>query len=251
MRREKPDALEPSSVYTAEIERRLDHVRGRVAAAAARASRPADEVRIVAVTKTHPVEVVRAGHQAGLRLFGENRVEEAEPKQAQLSDLAEVEWHMVGHIQSRKSKAAAAAFQVVHSVDRMKIARRLDRAREGRPRLPVLLECNVSGEATKYGWPLAERERWSAILEQFGELLELPNLQVLGLMTMAPLVPDPEQIRPVFRKLRQLREFLRDSLGGDWPELSMGMTDDFEVAVEEGATLLRIGRAIFGPRRKG
>lgn len=222
-----------------------------MAAAAARASRSADQIRIVAVTKTHPPEIVRAGHQAGLRLFGENRVEEAEPKRELVSDLAEVEWHMVGHIQSRKAKATAAGFEMVHSVDRMKIARRLDRAREGQPRLPVLLECNVSGEPTKYGWDLARRDRWPEVLVQFEELLRLPNLQVQGLMTMAPLVPDPEQARPVFHKLRRLRDFLRESLGADWQELSMGMTDDFEVAVEEGATLLRIGRAIFGPRRKG
>lgn len=241
--------MEQSSVFAAEIERRLGEVRGRIVVAAERAGRSPDQVRIVAVSKTHPAEVVRAGYQSGLRLFGENRVEEAQPKQGQLTDLAELEWHMVGHIQSRKARGAAATFDAVHSVDRMKIARRLDRAAQGGARLKVLLECNVSAEAAKDGWPLANSESWPAILDEFAAVLELPNLQVLGLMTMAPLVPDPEQTRPVFRKLRELRDFLRYSLPGDWPELSMGMTDDFEVAVEEGATLLRIGRAIFGPRQ--
>lgn len=221
----------------------------RIAAAAARAGRDPGEVRLVAVSKSQPPEVVRAGYRAGLRMFGENRLEEALPKQAQLRDLADIEWHMVGHIQSRKAKAAASDFHFVHSVDRIKIARRLDQA--AAERLPVTLECNVSGEQTKYGWPLAAPERWPQVLEAFGDLLALPNLRVVGLMTMAPVVSQPELARPVFRRLRELRDYLRGSLPGEWEALSMGMTDDFEVAVEEGATLLRIGRAIFGPRRKG
>jgi len=184
-------------------------------------------------------------------MLGENRVEEAVPKQEQLSDLEGIEWHMVGHIQSRKATTVAEAFDLVHSVDRSKIAQRLNRAAEqvGR-RLPVLLECNVSGEAAKYGWALAQESSWPGIVDEFADLVRLPNLEILGLMTMAPMTNTPESVRPVFRRLRQLQEFLCQSLPAEWSELSMGMTDDFEIAVEEGATILRIGRAIFGPRQE-
>lgn len=184
-------------------------------------------------------------------MLGENRVEEAGPKRDQLSDLAGIEWHMIGHIQSRKATTVAATFDQVHSVDRSKIAHRLNKAAEqsGR-RLPVLLECNVSGEAAKYGWALAQQSSWPGIVDEFAGLLRLPNLEILGLMTMAPMAISPESVRPVFRRLRQLQEFLCEALPAAWSELSMGMSDDFEVAVEEGATILRIGRAIFGPRQE-
>lgn len=242
--------MEQSLVSTAEIEPRLDELHARIHAAAVRCGRDPGSIRLVAVSKSHPPEVVRAAYQLGLRGFGENRVEEGLPKQKALQDLNEIEWHMVGHIQSRKAEAAVSGFQVVHSVDRTKIARRLDRfAGEQGVELQVLLECNVSGEASKYGWQLSSEAEWSGVVEQFSEIAALPNLQVLGLMTMAPMVPDPEQVRPVFRKLYSLRDFLRRSVAERWSELSMGMTDDYEVAIEEGATMLRIGRAIFGPRQ--
>ncbi len=226
-------------------------MQSRVWSSAERAGRNPDPIRIVAVSKSQPADVVRAGYQAGLRMLGENRVEEAVPKQEQLSDLEGIEWHMVGHIQSRKATTVAEAFDLVHSVDRSKIAQRLNRAAEqvGR-RLPVLLECNVSGEAAKYGWALAQESSWPGIVDEFADLVRLPNLEILGLMTMAPMTNTPESVRPVFRRLRQLQEFLCQSLPAEWSELSMGMTDDFEIAVEEGATILRIGRAIFGPRQE-
>ena len=141
------------------------------------------------------------------------------------------------------------AFDMVHSVDRMKLAQRLDRfAGENDLRLPVLLECNVSGESAKYGWNLQDEMGWSSILPEFDHIARFGNLNVLGLMTMAPWVTDEHVLRTCFRKLRELSEFLSENLSCEWNELSMGMTDDFEYAIEEGATIVRIGRAIFGDR---
>jgi len=227
----------------------LNQVQERVETAARRSGRDIDAIRIVGVTKTHPYDVVLAAHEAGLRLIGENRVEEALPKKAASEDLADLEWHMIGHIQSRKSKSVVEIFDAVHSVDRTKIADRLNRGAENVGiRLPVLLECNVSGEASKWGWQLTEKESWPEIVDEFTRIQKLENLEVRGLMTMAPMVADPERVRPIFEKLRLLRDYLQKAVPGDWAELSMGMTEDYMVAVEEGATLLRIGRAIFGPR---
>lgn len=235
-----------------QVQERLKEVQERIEAAAGRASRSSQEIRIVGVTKSHPQEVVQAAHQAGLRLIGENRVEEALPKKAASVELVGLEWHMVGHIQSRKARNVVQVFDVVHSVDRGKIAERLNReAMQTGIRLPILLECNVSGEASKWGWQLTDKTTWPEIVEEFTRIRELSNLDVRGLMTMAPMVLEPEAVRPVFSRLRELRDYLLQAVPGDWTELSMGMTDDYEIAVEEGATLLRIGRAIFGPRATG
>ncbi|MFQ5942356.1 MAG: YggS family pyridoxal phosphate-dependent enzyme [Anaerolineales bacterium] len=240
------------SVAEIEVKDRLSVVQERIRAAAVRVGRDFDEIRIVAITKSHPVEMVHAVHRAGLRLIGENRVEEALPKRAATDELTDLEWHMVGHIQSRKAKTVAQIFDAVHSVDRYKLADRLNReALLVGTRIPVLLECNVSGEASKWGWPLTDETSWPETAEEFARIYELPSLEVRGLMTMAPIVVEAELVRPVFRKLRALRDYLRQAISGEWPELSMGMTEDYEVAVEEGATLLRIGRAIFGPRTVG
>jgi len=226
----------------AEIEANLQVVRERIAAAARRAGRDPAEITLVAVTKTQPVEVIRAAYELGLRDFGENRVEEAETKFDQLPD--DIRWHMVGHVQSRKAARAVKPYVLVHSVDRVKLARRLDRfAAEAGRTLPILLEVNVSGEATKYGFHPAEVEAAVEAMRAF------EHLHIQGLMTMAPIVPDPEEARPVFVALRELRDRLAARFPDlDWHHLSMGMTDDFEVAVEEGATIVRIGRAIFGER---
>jgi pyridoxal phosphate enzyme (YggS family) len=231
----------------------LRSVQERVAAAAKRAGRDPAGVTLVAVTKTQPPEVIRAAYDLGLRHFGENRLEEAEAKVGELPP--DITWHMIGHVQSRKAERAARLFHVVHSVDSVKLARRLDRMSADRTApLPVLLEINVSGEASKYGF-LAER--WTAgafagqraeLLAAVAEIAALPHLEIQGLMTMAPIVAEPEQARPVFAHLRQLRDELAAAFPRvSWRHLSMGMTDDFEVAVEEGATLVRIGRAIFAP----
>lgn len=249
-----PDALECTlpSVAEGQVQERLNEVQERIAAAANRVGREGDAIRIVGITKSHPEGFVRAAYEAGLRLIGENRIEEALPKRAATDDLADLDWHMVGHIQSRKARSVVQVFDAVHSVDRPKIADRLNReAEQAGTRMPVLLECNVSGEASKWGWPLTEEPSWPEAAVEFARICDLPHLEVRGLMTMAPMVVEPERARPVFQKLRALQGYLRRAVPGDWSELSMGMTDDYEIAVEEGATLLRIGRAIFGPRATG
>lgn len=188
-------------------------------------------------------------YEAGVRDVGENRIEEALPKQAELADLSDLRWHLIGHIQSRKARAVVGAFALVHSVDRPKIAGLLDRhAGERGTRLPVLLECNVSGESTKEGWQAQPGVDRQALLASLRTEASRPNLQVLGLMTMAPWSVDQAELRRVFGRLRDLRDELAAGAAGDWPELSMGMTDDFEVAIEEGATMVRVGRALFGER---
>jgi pyridoxal phosphate enzyme (YggS family) len=220
-----------------DIEANIRKVKRRMARACERSRRLPDEITLVAVTKAFGSQAIRAAFDSGIRDFGENRVQEAEGKIVQLSDLrSSVTWHMVGHLQSNKAKIAVELFDIIHSVDSVRLADILNR-RAGKP-LPVLLEVNVSGEATKVGFSLGELV---AAVKAIGQL---PNLKLMGLMTVAPVAAEPEAVRPVFRKLRELR----DSLG--LKHLSMGMTDDFEVAVEEGATMLRIGRAIFGDRRQ-
>lgn len=250
--RQADSELSLPSTLDSQVQANLRQVRQRIDSAAIRASRDPSSIRIVAVAKSQPAEQVRAAHQAGLRLIGENRVEEAEPKQAAVPDLTGLEWHMVGHIQSRKAKRVAAGFSVVHSVDRLKVAELLDREAESLGRdLQVLLECNVSGESSKWGWALADRSTWPEAAAEFEQLSKLTHLRVGGLMTMAPLTQVPESVRLVFRRLRELRDYLQQATSRAWPDLSMGMSDDFPVAVEEGATILRLGRAIFGPPLQG
>jgi len=239
----------------------LSAVRDGIAEAALRAGRSPDEVHLVAVTKTHPPEMVVVAWEAGQRYFGENRPEEGEAKIPRVRELlsgapadAQPVWHMIGHIQSRKARLVAAFFDVVHSLDRLKVARRLSVcAVEAGRGIPVLLECNVSGEASKSGYAAAgwesDAEVRSRLLDEVRSVVELPGLRVDGLMTMAPIVDDAEDVRPIFASLRALRDWLGESFPQlDLLHLSMGMTSDYQVAVEEGATLVRVGRAIFGAR---
>jgi len=233
---------------------RIAAVQARIAAAARRAGRDPAEITLVAVSKMHPAETVVAAYQAGLRVFGENRVEEAVPKAAAVASLLDnlpsvvrrplstVEWHMIGHLQSRKAEDVLPWAGMIHSVDSAKLAARLSRACQAAGlELSILLEVNVAGEASKNGLTPA------ALPDAVEAIAALPGLRVCGLMTMAPIVPDPEAARPVFAGLRRLRDDLaRRCPTLDWHHLSMGMTDDFEVAIEEGATMVRIGRAIFG-----
>ena len=238
-----------------DIAANLARVQARIQAAARRAGRDPAGVTLVAVTKTRPLDAMQVAYQAGVRNFGENRVEEGSLKIPAFNDWAAAErptWHMIGHLQSRKAADALAHFDMVHSVDSLKLAERLSRLAEGagRAALPILLECNVSGEASKYGFELsgwqASREIRLAFFDVVRSINRLPRLRLQGLMTMAPLVAEPEQARPVFAALRLLRNALAEELPGvEWRHLSMGMTDDFEVAVEEGATLVRVGRALF------
>ncbi|MCC6187660.1 MAG: YggS family pyridoxal phosphate-dependent enzyme [Anaerolineales bacterium] len=243
--------LKAEAGLAARLAVRLEAVRERMAQAARAAGRDPATVRLVAVTKTHPAAWVAAAAQVGQTTFGENRVEEALPKMAVLAGLGTLHWHMIGHIQSRKARdAARAGFALVHSVDSLKLAERLSHAAvEAGRRQPALLECNISGEATKSGfaaWAPAERDALLPIVER---IAALPGLEIRGLMTMAPIVAAPDDARPYFQRLRALRDRLMVLVPGPcWAELSMGMTDDFEAAIAEGATLVRVGRAIFGER---
>ena len=231
---------------TTDILTNLTQIRARVAAAAVAAGRAPGAVTLVAVSKTKPMAAIEAAYQAGQRDFGENRLEELWPKveAAQTLGFHDIRWHLIGNIQSRKTAQAVGPFTLIHSIDRDKIAQRMSRdAVAAGCVLSILLEVNVSGEASKHGFTPAE------LLATAGDLLALPGLQIRGLMTMAPLVDDPAAARPVFRGLRELRDALQTRYpSGDWQQLSMGMTNDFEVAIAEGATLVRIGSAIFGSR---
>jgi len=217
------------------ISENLARVRERIEAACRRAGRSPEEVTLVGVSKGFPAEAVAEACAAGLGDVGENRVQEAEAKIAALADQGvRPRWHLVGHLQTNKVKTALGLFAIIHSVDSVRLAEAV--SRRAREPVPILLEVNVGQEASKFGFAPQE------VADGLPAIAALSNLDVRGLMTVAPLVDDPEAARPVFRCLRELR----DRLG--LRELSMGMTDDFEVAIEEGATLVRIGRAIFGPR---
>lgn len=220
----------------------LARVRERVARAAERAGRRADEVTIVAVSKTFPAEAIRAAYDAGLRHFGENRVQEWEAKRAAVAQLDAV-WHLIGHLQSNKSRRAAYLFHRIDSVDDLALAKRLDAAAaaEGK-NLPVLIEVRLSDEASKTGVAESDLASLAAAIAPFG------HLDLLGLMTIPPFFDDLGRARPYFRKLRELRDDVSRRIGRKLPVLSMGMTHDFEVAIEEGATEIRLGTAIFGER---
>lgn len=224
-----------------DIAENLARLRERIDRACVRAGRQPGEVEIVAVTKGHPPATVRALADLGLTRLGENRVQEARAK-IPLCPPA-IRWQMIGHLQSNKARDAVRLFEMVHSVDSLHLAAELDRwaDRQAR-RLPVLFEVNVSGEASKHGYPPAR------LLDELEQLNQLPRLEWHGLMTMAPWTPEPEKVRPVFRQLRELKHRCEERLGAPLPHLSMGMSGDFEIAVEEGATLVRIGTALLGER---
>jgi len=225
-----------------EIAARLTAVRERIARAARRAERNPAAVRLVLASKTQPPEAIRAAYAAGAREFGENYVQEAVAKQdalADLEDLEDVRWHLIGHLQTNKARDAVNRFALIHSLDSARLASALGRARPA-PRVPVLIEVNAAGEASKSGVAPAEVER----------LIEAARatVEILGLMTIPPPATDPERSRSHFAALRAMRDRLAAATGLALSELSMGMTDDFEVAIEEGATIVRVGRAIFGER---
>ena len=218
-----------------EIAALLGEVRERVAQAARRSLRTPDSVRLVLASKTQPPEAIRAAYDAGAREFGENYVQEALGKRVRLTDLASIRWHLIGHLQTNKARAAVENFDLIHSLDSQRLAGALARARSTPP-VAVLIEVNLGGEETKTGVGPDEVE----------QLLETARgkLDVRGLM----VIPPPRDSRGYFVRLRELRDRLAASTGIGLSELSMGMTDDFEVAIEEGATIVRVGRAIFGER---
>jgi pyridoxal phosphate enzyme (YggS family) len=226
------------------LKERYRSVRERIRRAALGCGRPVDSVRLVAVSKTVPAERVAAAIEAGIDVFGENYIQEARAKIEALADRS-VTWHFIGHLQSNKAKYAVRLFDLIHSVDSLKLAAELDKeaAKRGRM-LKILIQVNVSGEASKSG--VAPQDT----LPLIREVSALRHVQTRGLMTMPPFFDDPEGARPYFRELRLLAEKIRPQAppGVEMAELSMGMTGDFEAAIEEGATLVRIGTAIFGER---
>jgi pyridoxal phosphate enzyme (YggS family) len=228
---------------------RVAAVRDRIARAAARARRRPEEVTLVAVSKTHPAEAVREAFEAGVRHFGENKVQEADAKVAALAALHGdgLRWHLVGHLQTNKSRTAVALFDHIDSVDDVRLGQRLERAAEElRKPLPVLVQVKLGDEETKAG--LDEQHLFPTL-----EILRSSKrLHVEGLMTLPPYAEDPEMLRPFFRRLRELRDKAREAGLLRGTQLSMGMSHDLEVAVEEGATMVRVGTALFGDRsRKG
>jgi pyridoxal phosphate enzyme (YggS family) len=238
-------------VQRAEIKTNFNQVQEEIRNTTLLAGRKIEDVKLVVVSKGHSIDVVNAALNAGIRTLGENYVEEAVQKINQIKQMEmPIEWHMIGHIQSRKAKRVCEIFDYVHSIDSTKLANRLNKfASEIGRMLPILLECNVSGEASKFGWRAWEEESWGQLLPEFNQISSLSNLEVRGLMTIAPFLQDVEATRPYFRRLRKLSEFLTSQIKGvSWQELSMGMSADYKVAIQEGASIVRIGSAILGKR---
>lgn len=224
-----------------EIARRYRQVKERIAQACARARRPAESVRLVLAGKTNPPAALRAAYAAGAREFGENYVQEAVAKRTALADLKDIRWHLIGHLQSNKARAAAETFDMIQTLDRARLAAAIARIR-ARSAMPMLIEVNLAGEPAKSG---VAPERLEALIEASRGLVDLR-----GLMAIPPAAEAPEAGRRWFAALRDLRDRMRARSGLELPELSMGMTDDFEIAIEEGATIVRVGRAVFGERTK-
>jgi len=224
-----------------ELQENLRRIRSRIHRACEQSGRSPDSVRLMAVSKNQSPERVAEAASAGLTLFGENRIQEAKLKMPLCP--GPLEWHFIGHLQSNKARDAVSLFQVVQGVDSLALAEELQKQASKQARsLPILLEVNVAGEASKFGW---DPDR---LLAEFLRLNALTRLKVHGLMTIAPYAEDPEQARPIFRRLRELRDHCSELLGAPLPVLSMGMSGDLEVAIEEGATLVRVGTALFGER---
>ena len=219
----------------------LDSIRQRIAAACARAGRDAAAVTLLAVSKTHPPDAIREAVAAGQLLFGENKIQEAKAKIPLCPGRAR--WHFIGHLQSNKVRDAVELFELIQGVDTLAIAREISkRAVQAAKTMPILLEVNVAGESSKFGYPPEQ------LLAELKEINALPKIEIHGLMAIPPYVAVPEKARPYFQKLREVKTRAEDALGAPLPHLSMGMSGDFEVAVEEGATLVRIGTTLFGER---
>jgi pyridoxal phosphate enzyme (YggS family) len=226
------------------VRENLQRIQERIAGAAVRAGRRAEEITLIGVSKTHSASAIREAYEAGIRHFGENRIQEWEGKRAGTEGMAAT-WHLIGHLQSNKTARAARLFHSVDSVDHFTIAQRLDRARAEAGitgKLRVLIEVRIAPEETKSGAEISE------LPELAERCAELPRLQFAGLMCIPPFLKTAEQVRPYFRRLRELRDELTAKIGSDLPVLSMGMSHDFEAAIEEGATEVRVGTALFGAR---
>jgi PLP dependent protein len=224
-----------------DLEENFRKVRERIEAACARVGRDPNEITLVAVSKSQPPEAVTAAVELGQLIFGENRVQEAKAKIPLSPERAR--WHMIGHLQSNKARDAVALFGMVQSVDSLDLAQELEKWADKQAKtLPILLEVNIAGESSKFGY------KPETVLRELPEINNLRHLEVHGLMTIAPYTTDAEKVRPVFRKLRELKSQCEQTLGAPLQHLSMGMSGDFEVAIEEGATVVRVGTALFGPR---
>ncbi|MDO8434138.1 MAG: YggS family pyridoxal phosphate-dependent enzyme [Candidatus Binatus sp.] len=222
-----------------EITERLERVRSRIEASARRAGREIASIRLVLASKTQPASAIRAAYHAGARDFGENYVQEAIAKRAELADLKDIRWHLIGHLQTNKAKVAAASFDLIQSLDSTRLVEALARARKNSP-VRALIEVNLAGESSKTG---VAPDQVEALLDAARGKIEID-----GLMTIPPPAATPELVRPYFVRLREMRDRLAMRSGVALRELSMGMTDDFEIAIEEGATIVRVGRAVFGER---
>ncbi|MEP6894276.1 MAG: YggS family pyridoxal phosphate-dependent enzyme [Chloroflexota bacterium] len=235
----------------ADIRARYLYTLEQIENAAYKSGRSPQDIRLVVVTKSQPIEIAQAAIEAGAKTLGENYPEEGVMKIQSLTAQSGVEWHMIGHVQSRKARLVADHFALLHSLDSLKLAQRLDRFAAEQDRiLPVLLEFNVGGEESKSGWEVSDESALHKILPDIQSVLDLPNLRVRGLMTMPPLGTEPEDSRRFFRSLRLVRDQLTSLYSqADWRELSMGTSSDYMVAVEEGATLVRVGAAIVGARK--
>ncbi|MGD0207110.1 MAG: YggS family pyridoxal phosphate-dependent enzyme [Verrucomicrobiota bacterium] len=221
----------------------LDSIQKRIAAAGGRAGRDPDSVILLAVTKSQPPEVVQAAAKLGLIFFGENKVQEAKAKMPLCP--GNLRWHMIGHLQSNKCRDAVELFKMIQSVDSLSLAQEINkRAEQAARTVPVLIEVNVAGEASKFGYQPEQ------LLAELKELNALPRIEIHGLMTVPPWSAEAEKARPHFRRLRGIKAQCEQILGAPLPDLSMGMSGDFEIAIEEGATMVRIGTALFGPRAK-
>lgn len=232
-----------------QIRENLLVVNEKIAAAATRSGRNFEDIQLIAVTKGQPIEVIQAAISTGIRNFGENYPEESLPKIMECREQG-VKWHMIGHLQSRKARLVCEHFDWMHSLDSLRLAEKMERqlAQNGRS-LPVLLQFNVGGEESKSGWLANDENSWPALVAEIGQILQFPHLKIKGLMTMPPLTVSPLEARAYFHKLVNLRDYLsRQFPEAVWQELSMGTSSDFESAVEEGATFVRIGTGILGPR---
>ena len=221
----------------------LEKVQQRIRAACGRAGRDPDSVTLLAVTKTQPPEIVKAAAELGLLLFGENKVQEAKAKIPLCP--GKLRWHFIGHLQSNKCRDAVELFKMIQSVDSLSLAQEINkRAEQAARTMPVLMEVNVAGEASKFGYQPEQ------LLAELKELNALPRIEIHGLMTVPPWSAEAEKARPHFRRLHGIKAQCEQILGAPLPHLSMGMSGDFEIAIEEGATMVRIGTALFGPRAK-
>ena len=226
-----------------DLEENLGAIRARIAAACERSGRNPNSITLLAVTKTHPPDVVSQAARLGLSVFGENKVQEAKAKIPQCP--GKLRWQMIGHLQTNKCRDAVALFEMIQSVDSLNLAEEINkRAEQAAKRMPILLEVNAVGEASKFGY------RPDKLLAELARINSLPRIEVHGLMTVPPWAPNPERVRPVFQQMAELKKKCEEVIGAPLPHLSMGMSGDFEVAIEEGSTLVRIGTALFGERKK-